>query len=154
MWQTIPPIIRLALLGASALGIHKGYKHLFKKKLFISFAIEDVHLRNLLVGQSQNDSTPFKFIDMSVKTPWDKNWKDKCRERIKGCHGVLVLISKNTYEADGVHWEIQCAQEEGLKIMVMKTNGAEKLKSVPKILKNHKINKWSWPNIETFVQSL
>ena len=154
MWQAIPPFIRLVLIGASGIGLYKGFKHLSKKKLFISFAIEDVRLRNLLVGQSQNDSVPFEFIDMSVKTPWDKDWKAKCRERIKGCHGMLVLVSKNTYQAEGVHWEVKCAEEENLKIMVMRAGGEEKLKLIPKILKNYKINKWSWANIEDFVDTL
>ena len=38
-----------------------------KKRIFISFAIEDEQLRDLLVGQARNDNSPFEFIDMSVK---------------------------------------------------------------------------------------
>ena len=39
------------------------------KRIFISFATEDIRLRDLLVGQSKNDNCPFEFVDMSVKKP-------------------------------------------------------------------------------------
>ena len=42
-----------------------------KKRIFISFAIEDANLRDLLVGQVKNENSPFEFVDMSVKAPWD-----------------------------------------------------------------------------------
>ena len=54
-----------------------------KKRIFISFAMEDVELRNLLVGQAHNDNSQFDFIDMSVKKPWDSAWKTNCRTKIK-----------------------------------------------------------------------
>lgn len=37
------------------------------KRVFISFAIEDSRLRDLLVGQAKNNNSPFEFVDMSVK---------------------------------------------------------------------------------------
>jgi hypothetical protein len=41
------------------------------KRVFISFAIEDSNLRDLLIGQAKNKRSTFEFIDMSVKQPWD-----------------------------------------------------------------------------------
>lgn len=61
-----------------------------KYRIFISFAIEDANLRDLLVGQGKNEKTPFSFIDMSVKEPWDSAWKTNCRTKIKGCDGVCT----------------------------------------------------------------
>ena len=46
-----------------------------KYRIFISFAIEDKSSRDLLVGQAKNEKSPFSFVDMSVKKPWDKEWK-------------------------------------------------------------------------------
>ena len=83
-----------------------------KKRVFISFAIEDENLRNLLVGQGKNDDTPFEFVDMSVKQPWDSAWKTKCRTKIKGCDGIVAIVTKNTKFATGQLWEIDCAKEE------------------------------------------
>ena len=83
-----------------------------KKRIFISFAIEDANLRDLLVGQVKNENSPFEFVDMSVKAPWDYAWKTNCRRKIKGCDGMLIIVTKNTKNADGQLWEINCAGEE------------------------------------------
>ena len=49
-----------------------------KKKVFISFAIEDKRFRNFLVSQAKNKRSHFDFTDMSVKKPWpEKEWKRK-----------------------------------------------------------------------------
>lgn len=79
------------------------------KRIFISFAIEDVKYRDLLKGQALNTKSPFTYTDISVKQAWDNNWKTNCRQRIKSCDGVIALISKNTRNADGAKWEMQCA---------------------------------------------
>ena len=61
------------------------------KRIFISFAIEDSTLRDFLVGQARNVNSPFEFVDMSVKQPWDSHWKTNCRTKIKGCDVPLLL---------------------------------------------------------------
>lgn len=53
------------------------------KRIFISFAIEDSNLRDLLVGQAKNKRSTFEFVDMSVKQPWDSSWKTNCRTKNK-----------------------------------------------------------------------
>lgn len=154
MLNHIPKLARLALILFGVLGVSAGLKHAARKKVFISFAIEDKNLRDLLVGQSRNENTPFEFNDMSVKEPWNNAWKTQCRERIKACHGLLVLVSKNTYKADGVHWEIKCAKQEGLPIKAIYANKDSKGCALPDELKGRHIYKWSWPNINKFVDEL
>lgn len=83
-----------------------------KKVVFIAFAIEDERQRDLLKGQSLSPRAPYEFIDMSVKQPYDKDWKDRVRTRIKRSHGVIALISKNSLTSSGQKWEIECAREE------------------------------------------
>jgi hypothetical protein len=147
-------LIQLGLIIAGAIGVKVGLKHIARKKVFISFAIEDENIRDLLVGQSQNKNTPFEFTDMSVKEPWSNAWKTQCRERIKTCHGALVLVSQNTYKADGVHWEIKCAKEEGVPIRAIYAYKDSKNCTLPDELKRQHIYKWSWPNINKFLDSL
>jgi hypothetical protein len=53
---------------------------------------------------------------MSVKQPYDKEWKERVRTRIKRSDGVIVLMSKNSLTSTGQKWEIECAKEEGKKI--------------------------------------
>jgi hypothetical protein len=63
-----------------------------KKRVFVSFASEDSNYRDLLKGQAKNNKSPFEFIDMSLKEPFDEKWKTQCRSRIKGCDGVIALF--------------------------------------------------------------
>jgi len=88
-----------------------------KKVVFIAFAIEDERQRDFMKGQSLNTSSPFEYIDMSVKQAYDSNWKEKVRTRIKRSDGVIVLVSKNSLSSSGQKWEIQCAREEGKKVL-------------------------------------
>ena len=64
-----------------------------KKIVFIAFAIEDERQRDLLKGQSLNTQSPFDYIDMSVKKPYDSDWKDHVRTRIKRSDGIIALVS-------------------------------------------------------------
>ena len=64
-----------------------------KKKIFVSFSIEDKKYRDFLVAQAKNERSPFTFVDMSVKEPWSqKIWKEKCREKIQKCDGMIMLL--------------------------------------------------------------
>lgn len=91
-----------------------------KKRIFISFAIEDVEYRDYLVEQARKKHSPFDFIDMSVKQEWNQDeWKKRCRTKIKRSHGVIALLSKNTHKAGGARWEMKCAIEEKIPIVGM-----------------------------------
>lgn len=83
-----------------------------KKTIFVAFAIEDEKQRTFLKGQSLHPRAPYEFIDMSVKEPYDTNWKERVRTRIRRSDGVIVLVSKNSITSSGQKWEIACAREE------------------------------------------
>ena len=125
-----------------------------KKRVMISFAIEDKWARDYLVGQGRNDKTPFDFIDMSVKEPWDEKWKTNCRTRIKGCHGLIALITKNTAKAEGQLWEIQCARDEKIRLVGMYPKKEDRPTSLPAVLNGVKIIEWDWSDINAFIDSL
>ncbi|HVT27630.1 MAG TPA: hypothetical protein VHE81_06390 [Lacipirellulaceae bacterium] len=42
------------------------------KRIFISFAVEGAKYRDFLVGQARHEKSPFAFVDMSAKEPWDE----------------------------------------------------------------------------------
>lgn len=119
-----------------------------KKVVFIAFAIEDVKQRDLLKGQSLNTKSPFEYVDMSVKQPYDKEWKERVRTRIRRSDGIIVLVSKNSLTSTGQKWEIECAKEEGKKIRGIwaYTNDRTDLVGV-----NTKV--WTWDNIKEFIDS-
>lgn len=124
------------------------------KRIFISFAIEDSNYRDLLVGQARNNKSPFQFTDMSVKEPWSYSWKTKCRTKIKGCDGLIALISKKTTKASGARWEIACADEENVPILGIYCNSKDKPYYLPSEIKGHPVRNWTWPNIQNFIESL
>lgn len=125
-----------------------------KKRVFISFAIEDETLRNLLVGQARNDNSPFEFVDMSVKQPWDSEWKKKCRSKIKSCDGVLVIVTKNTKNATGQLWEVSCAKEEAVLRRGIWGSATDRPSSLPSDFEGVRVVNWTWENIKSWLDTL
>lgn len=120
-----------------------------KKTVFVAFAIEDAHQRDLLKGQSLHPRSPYEFIDMSVKEPYDTGWKEKVRTRIRRSHGVIVLVSRNSVASSGQKWEIQCAKEEGKPLLGVWAYANDRtsvtgVRTVP----------WTDANIAGFIDSL
>lgn len=120
-----------------------------KKVIFVAFAIEDERQRDFLKGQSLNTNSPFEYIDMSVKEPYDSNWKDRVRTRIRRSDGVIALVSKNYLTSSGQKWEIACAREEKKKVL-----GIWAYKDDRTNLTGVNTVVWTWPAIEKFIDSL
>ncbi|ENZ1200868.1 TIR domain-containing protein [Acinetobacter baumannii] len=120
-----------------------------KKVIFVAFAIEDQNQRDFLKGQSLHPRTPFEFIDMSVKTAYDTDWKIKVRTRIRRSDGVIILVSKNSKLSSGQKWEIECAKEERKPILGIwaYSNDRTNIDGI-----NTKI--WSDSNISSFIDSI
>lgn len=123
------------------------------KRIFTSFAIEDVRMRDLFVGQARKENVPYELVDMSVKEPWSDSWKTRCRTRIKGCNGVIVLITNNLKKADGAIWEINCAKQEQIPLIGVYIGGAT-ANDAPIELNGVKKISWTWDGIANFVNSL
>jgi len=121
-------------------------------KIFISFAVEDAYARDFLVGQAKKNDCPIEFIDMSVKEPWSEQWKTNCRIKIRGCDGVIALISKKTWNADGAKWEMRCAVEEGIPIIGVHIHKDDK-GTIPSELSGQRVIEWSWDGIANFINS-
>lgn len=123
------------------------------KRIFTSFAIEDETLRDLFIGQARNEKVPYELVDMSVKQPWSSEWKTRCRTKIKGCDGVIVLITKNLKKADGALWEINCAKDEKIPLLGVYVGEATSSDSPTELDYVKKVN-WTWDNITDFVNGL
>jgi hypothetical protein len=120
-----------------------------RKVVFVAFAIEDESIRNMIKGQSLNTKSPFEYIDMSVKEPYDEEWKTKVRTRIIRSDGVLVVVSKNSLTSAGQKWEIECAKEEKKKI-----RGIWAYKGDRTDLTGVNTMVWTWANIADWIDSL
>jgi hypothetical protein len=120
-----------------------------KKVVFIAFAIEDETQRDFLKGQSLHPRALYEFIDMSVKEPYDKDWKDRVRTRIKRSDGVIALVSKDSLTSSGQKWELACAKEEKKRIRGIwaYTDDRTNLEGINTLV-------WSDKNISDFIDSL
>lgn len=120
-----------------------------RKVVFVAFAIEDETQRDFLKGQSLHTKSPFEYVDMSVKTAYDSEWKDRVRTRIRRSDGVIVLVSKNSLASSGQKWEIACSKEEGKKILAIWAYSKDRtdLPGVTTV-------EWTWSGIAKFIDSL
>ncbi len=123
------------------------------KRVFVAFAIENETTKYLFTGQAKNKNVPFDFVDMSVKQPWDNNWKTNCRTKIKGCNGFIALISKDTNNATGQLWEINCAKDEGIPMIGIYIESASH-KNKPDNMYGVPTLEWTWDNVKEFIESL
>lgn len=122
------------------------------KVIFVAFAMEDKTQRDFLKGQSLNTASPFEYIDMSVKEPYDTGWKERVRTRIRRSDGVIALVSKNTLNSSGEKWEINCAKEEEVKLIGIWAYSDDRTK--PTVLDGQRIIAWTWNGIAEFIDSL
>ncbi len=120
-----------------------------KKTIFVAFAIEDERQRDFLKGQSLHTNAPFEYIDMSVKEAYDTDWKSKVRTRIRRSDGVIALISSDSLSSSGQKWEIECAKEEGKKVLGIwaYTDDRTSIQGVRTV-------EWTWKAIEDFINGL
>jgi hypothetical protein len=122
------------------------------KRVFIAFAIEDEKTKIMFTGQAKNKNVPYDFVDMSVKEPWDSAWKTKCRTRIKGCDGVIVLVSKNSKKASGQLWEIDCAKDEQIPAKGIFIDGAT-YSDKPSNMTGILCKTWTWDHVKEALDS-
>lgn len=123
-----------------------------KRVVFVAFSIEDERQRDFLKGQALNTKCPFEFVDMSVKEPYDTEWKERVRTRIRRSDGVIALVSKNTLNSTGEKWEISCAKEEKKKLIGLWAYKDDRTSPVE--LTGYNIIPWTWEGIAAFIDSL
>lgn len=125
-----------------------------KFRIFISFAVEDKWARDYLVGQAKNERSPFEFVNMSLSEPFDEKWKTQCRSRIKGCDGMIALVSNNTKNATGALWEVKTAKEEKVPVRGIYTTTDNRPTSLPAEFGGVLVVGWTWANIKSFLDRL
>lgn len=123
-------------------------------RVFIAFAVEDKWARDRLVGQAANQRTPFEWTDMSVKQPWETDWRNRCRTRIKGCDGMIAFVTRNTAQATGQLFEIKTAREEGVPLIGMYATQENRPYSLPAELQGVTVYDWTWANISAFLNRI
>tara|TARA_B100000686_G_scaffold353392_1_gene458824 strand:- start:4089 stop:4481 length:393 start_codon:yes stop_codon:yes gene_type:complete len=123
-------------------------------KVFLSFALRDADLRDTLIEQINNENTPYSLEYLATKASWDPSWKEECKSKISKCDGVIALITNQIIRADGQRWEIECAYDEKLPVLLLQGNSEKLAKKLPSIIDDKDFLDWTLPNIITFLNKL
>lgn len=119
------------------------------KRVFVAFAIEDERMRDMVKGHTLHPKNPYEYVDLSVKEAYATDWKEKVRVRIRGCDGVLVLLSRNSLTSSGQKWEVECAKAEMRPVygIWIYSNDRTVVAGVPGHI-------WTWDGVGSFIDSL
>jgi hypothetical protein len=121
-------------------------------RVFTAFDYDhDESLKNLLVGQSKHEDTPFEMHDWSVKDPFSGDWKAKVREKIRKVDQVIVLCGEHTHEAIGVSAELKIAQEEKKPYFLLWGYSDKTCTKPTSATGDDKIYKWTWDNLKNLI---
>ena len=123
-----------------------------KTKVFISFDYDhDVSQKNLLVGQSRLDDSPFEISDVSIKQE-ETDWVNKARQKIRNADVVIILCGYYTDTARGVDTELRLALEVGTKYYFLRAYN-DKTPYKPKSAYSfEKIYDWTWDNLKALLR--
>ncbi|TSC91406.1 MAG: hypothetical protein CEN90_535 [Parcubacteria group bacterium Licking1014_17] len=126
---------------------HNNHNSKEKKRVFLSFASEDLdHVRGLRLLKD-NPNFELEFYDESIKEPIDSlnaNYiKRVIREQIKRASVTICLIGETTHKSRWVDWELETSGEEKKTIITMAIKGVERT-TLPKFIRENEITFWSW----------
>ncbi|GJL72790.1 MAG: hypothetical protein NMNS01_19890 [Nitrosomonas sp.] len=125
-------------------------------QVFISFALKDADLKDKLVEQINKARPEVKCVDMPMKKSWESAWKAEVQDTVRGCVGVIGLISESITRADGQQWELRCAFDSGLPVMLICDSDSKDIpaKELPDMLREKDIRLWEEPTVTGFLNGL
>ena len=122
------------------------------KRAFISFDFDhDEELRDALVGQAKNPDSHFSIADWSVHEPFESNWRQRVRDRIRRTDLTIVICGEHTDTARGVAAELTITQEERNPYFLLWGRPRGKCKKPAMALSSDKIYKWNWENLTQLI---
>ena len=125
-------------------------------RIFISFALKDVELRDKLIGQLEQTHPEFSFVTMKEKKSWESAWKAECQGQVDGCDAAIGIITTNTMRADGQLWELRCALDSQMKLLLIGDDVICEMsaKKLPELLRDEDILPWESSTISSFLNRL
>ena len=118
-----------------------------KKRVFLSFAAEDLPQVRGLRLLKDNPNFELDFYDESVREPVDSRNADYIkrviRDRIRRCSVTACLIGETTHQSKWVEWELETSDEERNKIIVMALKGIDRA-VLPQFVKDRGLTFHAW----------
>lgn len=127
-----------------------------KRRIFISFHMEDLHFKKLLEHQAKSDKFQLEFTNYSLQTPFDHAWKTQCAARIQQCSATLCLIGKQTWSRDAVIWELNKSYELGKLVfgVTIYNNDPYLLIPAPLVNNNSWVVQWNMEQIQSVLDRM
>lgn len=123
-----------------------------KTKVFISFDYDhDISQKNLLVGQSRLDDSPFEISDVSIKQE-ETDWVNKARQKIHNADVVIILCGYYTDTARGVDTELRLAREVGTKYYFLRAYNDKTPYKPKSAYPFEKVYDWTWDNLKALLR--
>jgi hypothetical protein len=117
------------------------------KRVFFSFAAEDVQQVRGLRLLAANPNYELDFYDESVRVPFDSENADyikrKIREKINRASVTVCLISEETHKSGWVDWELEESDKKGNTIIAMALKGVTQA-VLPKLVKQKGLAFHAW----------
>jgi len=86
------------------------------KRVFISFHMDDLRYKTLLIEQAKSDKFDLEFTNYSINEPFDEKWKTQCKEKLKQVSTTICLIGENSWLRPAVNWELNTSYELGKQV--------------------------------------
>lgn len=125
-------------------------------RVFISFALKDTELRDKLIEQVKKTHPALNVVFMPEKKSWESAWKAECQGQVDGCDGAIGIITKNTSRADGQLWELRCALDSQMKLLLVGDDEVCEMsaKKLPELIRDEDILPWDSSSISSFLNRL
>lgn len=125
-------------------------------RVFISFALKDTELRDKLIEQLKQTHPDLNIVFMPEKKSWESAWKAECQGQVDGCDGTIGIITKNTSRADGQLWELRCALDAQMKLLLVGDDEVCEMsaKKLPELIRDEDILPWNSSSISSFLNRL
>ncbi len=118
-----------------------------KKRVFLSFRVEDKPQVQALRLMSANDKFDIEFFDESVRSSINSTDRDyvrsKIREKINRTSVTVCLIGPQTYTSEWVDWELEESFEKGNTVMAMGLKGVDNA-ILPRPIRTHGLTFHAW----------
>lgn len=118
-----------------------------KKRVFLSFKMEDRPQVQGLRLLATNPSFDVKFYDESVRVAIKSEHaayvRRKILEKINRTSVTVCLISTETHKSDWVQWELEKSLEKGNTIIAMALKGVDRA-TLPSLIRDRKLTFHPW----------
>ncbi len=124
------------------------------KTVFISFALEDKHLRDKFIEEAKENNCPVEFIDLVLKDMYNPAWQIMTTRKVMNSAGTIILVTKNTKASETQKYEIKVTKDERAHRIGVWGGVDDKEHPLPPELNKVEIIEWDWEQIREWIEHL